>query len=111
MTDSEAAEVPSPEEAAEPEPRRYPSTFGGFCYLFVLAMTGVGIVIVVVDDWRLGTRVIGGALILAGLLRLVLRERSAGMLAVRHRLTDVGLLLFVGSFVVFLSESIPDQPL
>jgi hypothetical protein len=98
-------------DAPEPEARRYPSTFGGLCYLAILVATSVGLLWVILGDWRVGTRVIGGALIAAGLARLVLRQRSAGMLAVRHRLVDVVMLVAVGASVVLLSGSIPEQPL
>jgi hypothetical protein len=99
------------EEALEPEPRRHPSTIGGLCYLVVLATTGVGIGIAWTGDWRLGVKWIGAALILGALARLVLRRRDAGMLAVRNRAVDATLLSSVGVALIFLSESIPNQPL
>ena len=40
----------------------------------------------------------------------MLRNGDAGMLAVRHRLVDVGMLAGVGAVLIFLSESIPNQP-
>jgi hypothetical protein len=101
-----------PEEPEEPEERRYPSTIGGAFYIGILGATGVGIAIVFRShDWRLGVRVVAGALFAAALLRLVLPQRDAGMLAVRHRLVDVGLLVFVGGALFFLAGDIPDQPL
>ena len=103
---------PEPEvEPEAPAERRYPSTIGGACYLGVLIATAVGIAIVFMrDDWRLGVRVVAGALAAAALLRLVLPQRDAGMLAVRHRFVDVGLLCLVGGALFFLAGSIPDQP-
>ena len=53
---------------------------------------------------------IGGALIFAALVRLVLRARDAGMLAVRHKLLDAVILLVLGGALIFLATSIPDQP-
>jgi hypothetical protein len=98
-------------EAAPPvEDRRYPSTIGGAFYLLILAATGVGIIAAYVDDWRLGIRLVGGALIAAGALRLVLRQRDAGMLAVRHRLVDVLLLVGMGAALIFLAGDIPGRP-
>ena len=109
MTDVPAE--PDPELPPEPdEPRRYPSTIGGFFYLLVLAATAVGIGIAWNGDWRLGVRWIGGGLLAAAGVRLVLRQRDAGMLAVRHRLIDVLLLAGVGVVLFVLSESIPNQP-
>jgi hypothetical protein len=95
-----------PEEA----PRRYPSTIGGIFYLAVLAGVGIGIGLAWSGDWRLGVKWFGGALVAAGAIRLVLRTRDAGMLAVRHRLVDVALLAGTGAVLIFLSESIPNQP-
>jgi hypothetical protein len=98
------------ETTAEPEERRYPSTIGGAFYLLILAVTGVGVVATYVDNWRLGIRLMGGALIVAGALRLVLRQRDAGMLAVRHRLVDTVLLVGMGAALVFLAGDIPGRP-
>lgn len=107
MSDDEPQpELVPPEEA----PRRYPSTIGGLLYLVVLAGVGVGIGIASAGDWRLGVKWFGGALIVAGAFRLVLRNRDAGMLAVRHRMVDVVMLSGVGAVLIFLSESIPNQP-
>jgi len=99
------------EEALEPEPRRHPSTIGGLLYLVVLATTGVGIGIAWTGDWRLGVKWVGAALILGAGARLVLRRKDAGMLAVRNRAVDAVLLSGVGVIMLFLSESIPNQPL
>jgi len=93
-----------------PEPRRYPSTLGGLLYLVALGVVLGGIATVVVSDWRLGTRIIGAALLGAAVCRLVLRERDAGMLAVRHRFLDALMLSGVGAVLVFLASSIPNQP-
>ena len=110
----EPAEPSEPSERQEPEPpaeRRYPSTIGGAFYIAILIATAVGIAIVFErDDWRLGVRIVSGALLAASLLRLVLPQRDAGMLAVRHRLFDVVLLAGVGGVLLFLAGSIPDQP-
>ncbi len=94
----------------EPVPRRYPSTIGGLLYLAVLTGVGIGIGLAWAGDWRLGVKWFGGALIAAGVFRLVLRNRDAGMLAVRHRIVDVTMLAGVGAVLIFLSESIPNQP-
>jgi hypothetical protein len=92
------------------EARRYPSTLGGVLYLVVLAVAVAGLAVVVLADWRLGIRVVGGALVTAALFRLVLRRRDAGMLAVRHRLLDATMLAGVGAVLIFLAQSIPNQP-
>jgi len=114
---AEPVEPFEPVDPVDPDPvgeesleRRYPSTIGGACYLAVLIATGVAIAIVMSHDWRLGVRVLSGALVAAGVLRLLLPQRDAGMLAVRHRLIDVCLLVGVGAALFWLAGSIPDQP-
>jgi hypothetical protein len=96
--------------AAEEDGRRYPSTIGGMFYLLVLAVVAAALALVVLDEWRSGIRVMGGALIFAALVRLVLRSRDAGMLAVRHKLLDALVLVVLGGALIFLAGSIPDQP-
>lgn len=108
-------EVPEPAEPAEPpvvrrRRRRWPSTFGGACYLAVLAAAGASILVVVLGDWRVGVRVLATALATAGVLRLALPQHDAGMLAVRRRSIDVLLLVSVGVLLWWLAGSIPDQP-
>ena len=114
-------EPPEPPEsvppvAAEPppedpdEPRRYPSTIGGAFYLLVLGVVAVAMVVVALDEWRSGIRLMGGALIFAAAVRLVLRRRDAGMLAVRHKVLDAAILIVLGGSLIFLAGSIPDQP-
>ena len=111
MSDSEHLQPPESVEPVHPDdPRRYPSTIGGAFYLLVLATVAVGLVLVVVEDWRTGIRVMGTALVLAALVRLVLRARDAGMLAVRHKVLDAAILVALGSALIFLAGSIPDQP-
>lgn len=92
------------------EERRYPSTIGGAFYLLVLTVCIVGVGIVVTGEWRAGIRVFGGALLLGALVRLVLSNRDAGMLAVRFKAFDVVVLAALGSALIFLAGSIPDQP-
>lgn len=99
------------EEIAEEEGRRYPSTIGGFFYLWVLAAAALGVAWAWLgDDWRLGVTWISASLMSAAALRLVLPERDAGMLAVRHRLLDVFLLGSIGGALLFLARTIPNQP-
>ncbi|HET9421175.1 MAG TPA: DUF3017 domain-containing protein [Nocardioides sp.] len=111
MSEPEPAEpIEQPEESEEPVERRYPSTIGGAFYIGILIATAIGIGIVYRShDWRLGVRVVAGALFAAALLRLVLPQRDAGMLAVRSRVIDVGLLVVIGGGLFVLAGNIPDQ--
>jgi hypothetical protein len=93
-----------------PQERRYPSTIGGAFYIGVLAVTVGGLAVVGSGDWRVGIRMIGGALIAASVVRLVLAPGDAGMLAVRHKALDMALLAGLGAALIFLATSIPDQP-
>src|SRR5688572_21678782 len=115
---SETSETKPPESveptSAEPvdpeDPRRYPSTIGGMFYLLVLGVVAVAMGIVALDEWRTGIRLMGGALVFAAAVRLVLRRRDAGMLAVRHKVLDALILAALGGALIFLAGSIPDQP-
>ncbi|MBM0124663.1 DUF3017 domain-containing protein [Pimelobacter simplex] len=104
-------QTPAQPELPEPleEPRRYPSTIGGACYIAVLAVVGSGLALAAVSDWRLGLRIMSGGLVAAAVLRLGLPEKDAGMLAVRHRFLDVGILVAVAVGLVLLAGSIPEQ--
>ena len=103
-------EPTSAEQVDGDDPRRYPSTIGGAIYLLVLAGVAASLVVVATGDWRTGVRGIGGSLLVAALVRLVLPRRDAGMLAVRHKLLDTAILVLLGGLLVFLAGSIPDQP-
>ncbi len=106
----ESVEPVSAEPVDPEDPRRYPSTIGGAFYLLVLGVVGAALVVVGLGDWRAGIRLMGGALVFAALVRLVLRGRDAGMLAVRHKVLDAVVLAALGGALVFLAGSIPDQP-
>lgn len=94
--------------AGDPETRRYPSTIGGACYLVILGAMVVAFVIVSTGRWRTGVHWLAGALVVAAALRACLRSRDAGMLAVRGRWFDVGLLLVTGVALWVLGTSVPD---
>ncbi len=94
------------EEAVE---RRYPSTIGGACYLLALTVALVGLGITWSGAWRTGIYVFSGALVFAALVRVVLRDHDAGMLAVRNRPLDAGILLGVAATLIYLATDIPDQ--
>ena len=108
MTSSEPEHL---EGAPPPEDeRRSPSTSGGRFYLLVLVVVVAALVVAAVDEWRTGVRIMGGALVFGAFVRLVLRARDAGMLAVRHKVLDALILLVLGGLLIFLAGSIPEQP-
>jgi hypothetical protein len=99
-----------PAESAEPEGRRYPSTLGGALYLLVLLVSAAGLVRISQGYWRSGVKWAAAALVVGALVRLVIPDQQAGMLAVRRRSVDVAILVVVGVALWFLSTSIPNQP-
>lgn len=99
---------PDPEHSIVP---RKPRTVGGVVFLGVLAVTLVGLLLVVVGPWRSGLMVMGGSAVLGGLARLVLREESAGMLGVRRKLVDVTTLVGLGSALCLLAAALRGGPL
>ncbi len=93
------------------EPRRIPSTLGGLVYLIVVATSAVGLLIIAFGPWRRGVGLIGLALLLGALARIVLSENNAGMLRVRRsRWADVLMLGGVGTALIVLASVIPNQP-
>ncbi|WP_181312176.1 DUF3017 domain-containing protein [Nocardioides campestrisoli] len=99
------------EDAPEvPEERTYPSTIGGAFYLLFLVIAAVALVVVSVGPWRTGVRLFGGVLLVAAVVRVLLPSRDAGMLAVRNKGIDAGLMTAVGAALLALASSIPDQP-
>ena len=112
--DAEAADPEqddaSPEEEFSPTRRWFPARVGGIFYLVIMVAMIVGLGIVASGAWRNGVRLIAAALLAAATLRIVLPEPQAGMLAVRNRWFDAGLLASVGAAILFLASSIPNQP-
>jgi hypothetical protein len=105
--EGEGRPAPQPEHSIAP---RKPRTLGGMVYLAVLAVTALGIGVVVLDRWRTGLTLVGGALVCGALARVVIRDGDAGMLGIRRKSVDVATLLLLGSGLVVLAAVIPDQP-
>ncbi len=94
----------------EEHPNRRPQTFGGAVFLVVVAMAGTGLGITVAGAWRTGVSWMGVGLLVGAACRLVLPERRAGMLRVRRRGADVGLVALAGVALLVLAVVVPDQP-
>ena len=69
-----------------------------------------GLFVASLSEWRTGLRIVSAGLGLAAALRLVLPDRDAGMLAVRHRVLDVALLVILAVTLFVLVATIPEQP-
>ena len=72
-----------------------------------LVLGGVVAALLGPDTWRPGCLVVGGALVLGALLRLVLTTRRAGLLRVRSKAFDVGVMLLAGGAILVLSMIVP----
>ncbi|GAA4852384.1 DUF3017 domain-containing protein [Kitasatospora terrestris] len=90
-----------PEGAAPALDRSHPLPVRQWPITMVLAVAGLGLLITSTGGFRLGLLVVGGSLLIAAALRLVLPE--VGMLAVRSRFTDVAVLLFLGGVITVLT--------
>jgi hypothetical protein len=75
--------------------------------LAVLLTVGAGLLVVTFGYWRRGLVVIGLALVVAALLRLLLPLRRVGFLAVRSRPVDVVLLGGAGLTLTVVAVTIP----
>ena len=75
--------------------------------LIVLVCLAAGVVLIAFGYWRRGSMVIGGAVGLAGLLRLLLSDDRAGLLVVRARLWDAGVTGLAGLAVIVLALLVP----
>ena len=77
----------------------------------VLLIVAAGLVRVVMYHWRDGTTLIGIALVVAAVLRFLLPDTRAGLLAVRKRRVDMLLYGGFGLMIVYISLSIIGGPL
>ena len=59
--------------------------------------------------WRAGCLLIGASLGLGAVLRLVLPRREAGLLRVRGKAFDTGLLLLLAAAVIALALVVPTR--
>ncbi|MBA3338484.1 MAG: DUF3017 domain-containing protein [Geodermatophilaceae bacterium] len=76
-------------------------------YLIVGLFVAAGLVLVVFEYWRRGLVTIGASMGLAGLLRLLLPARRAGLLSVRGRAFDVAAYVAMGVALIGIGLAIP----
>ncbi|MDH6279296.1 hypothetical protein M2284_002034 [Rhodococcus sp. LBL1] len=74
--------------------------------LAVLLVVAVAFVLVLADRWRRGALVLGGAMLLAAVLRAVVSPDRVGLLAVRGKGFDVASMTVVGVAIIALAASI-----
>ncbi|EFH31134.1 predicted protein [Streptomyces pristinaespiralis ATCC 25486] len=101
-----------PEGGGRAAPRDAPAPARQWPLLTVLSLTGVGLLIVgtdaFADAFRVGTMLIGAALVLGAVLRRV--TPSVGMLAVRSRFTDMITYGLLGTVIVLLALVAQPKP-
>jgi hypothetical protein len=101
-----------PEGGGRAAPGDAPAPARQWPLLTVLSLTGVGLLIVgtdaFADAFRVGTMLIGAALVLGAVLRRV--TPSVGMLAVRSRFTDMITYGLLGTVIVLLALVAQPKP-
>lgn len=120
MTDAEVPEqsptVPEPVEgpparsvdqpSQRPPKNAVQQVLGQWPLATVLAGVAVGLAVVATGHWRLGATLIGAAITVGGLLRLM-PQRRVGLLAVRNKALDTAVLLTVGIGIIVLAFWVP----
>nr|WP_308299075.1 DUF3017 domain-containing protein [Streptomyces sp. GESEQ-35] len=76
--------------------------------LAVLGLVGVGLLVTALDAFRIGTLLVGVALLGGAVLRWVLP--GVGMLAVRSRFTDIATYGVLGLAIVLLAMMVQPNP-
>ena len=94
---------------ARTEPTAAARTLRAWPLLVVLAGVVAGLVIALLGEstWRLGCLVIGGSLVLGAVERIALPSREAGLLQVRSKAFDAGMLIVLGVMIVVLAIAVP----
>jgi hypothetical protein len=74
--------------------------------LIVLAIAAVGMARVLTQHWREGAVLLGGSLLAAAALRMILSTERSGLLAIRSRVIDVLCYVGFGLAMVILAATI-----
>lgn len=77
----------------------------------VLALVAFGMVRIAMYHWREGAVLIGGALLVAAVLRAALSHERTGLLAIRTRTVDVLSYAGLGLLILFVALTITGGPL
>lgn len=79
-------------------------------YLLVMAIVLAGFVLIWLYHWRRGTLLIGGALVTAAVMRVVLPDERAGLLAIRGKQVDAMLYGGLAILLMFIAATIVRTP-
>lgn len=80
-------------------------------YTAVLLLVAVAASRIAMYHWRQGGALIGGALLLAAVLRAALSDEQAGLLTIRSRVVDVLSYTLLGLLILFVALTITGGPL
>ncbi|MGI8723540.1 MAG: DUF3017 domain-containing protein [Geodermatophilaceae bacterium] len=80
-------------------------------YIAVGLVVAAGLTLVLLEYWRRGVVTIGAAMGMAGVLRLLLPARRAGLLSVRSRGFDVAAYIFLAVALIGIGLAIPPPAL
>jgi hypothetical protein len=109
-TELTARAAPAPAEVARvPEPPRRSLRYH-LPFALVLLVAAAGVVRISQYHWRQGSVLIGGALLIAALLRAVLPGGRAGLIAVRGRVVDVLTYGALAACVLFIALTLQNGP-
>lgn len=75
--------------------------------LIVLGVACAGLLLVWIGHWRWGASIVGAAMCLGGVERVVLPRRTAGLLQVRSRTFDLLVLFGSGIAIIGLALLVP----
>ena len=98
-----------PEGGGRAAPGDAPAPARQWPILSVLLMVGVGLLLAALDQFRLGTLLVGVALVAGAVLRWLVRD--VGMLAVRSRFTDIVTYGGLGLVIAMLALMVQPNPL
>ncbi|MBZ3907508.1 DUF3017 domain-containing protein [Streptomyces scabiei] len=98
-----------PEGGGRAAPREAPAPVRQWPILAVLCTVGLGLLLTALDAFRVGTILIGAALLAGAVLRWAVRD--VGMLAVRSRFTDMATYIVLGTAIVLLALMAQPKPL
>ncbi|MFE9772526.1 DUF3017 domain-containing protein [Streptomyces sp. NPDC005931] len=98
-----------PEGGGRAAPRDAPAPARQWPILAVLCTVGCGLLLTALDVFRVGTLLIGAALLVGAALRWLVPD--VGMLAVRSRFTDIVTYGVLGTVIVLLALMMQPKPL
>jgi hypothetical protein len=92
--------------------RRWTGEIGRYApFALVMAVAAAGVVLIFLYHWRIGSGLIGGSLLVAAGLRVLLPEKQLGLIALRRKLTDIVLYGGLGLLIILVAATITGGPL